>query len=41
MDIHFLGLIENSEETITSAFRAILEYNGIDNGIVYDACHLR
>ena len=36
MDIDLLGRIENSEETINSAIRAILEQNVIDDGIVYD-----
>ena len=35
-DIDLLGYIENSEETISSAIRAILEQNVIDDGIVYD-----
>jgi len=34
MDIDLLGRIENSEETITSAIRAILEQNVIDVGSI-------
>jgi len=41
MDIDLLGRIENSEETITSAIRAILEQNVIEDGIVYDASTIR
>jgi hypothetical protein len=41
MDIDLLGRIENSEETITSAIRAILEQNVIDDGIVYDASTIK
>jgi predicted nucleotidyltransferase component of viral defense system len=41
MDIDLLGRIENSEETITAAIRAILEQNVIDDGIVYNASTIR
>jgi len=41
MDIDLLGRIENSEETITTAIRAILEQNVIDDGIVYDVSTIK
>ena len=41
MDIDLLGRIENSEETITSAIRAILEQNVIEDGIVYDVSTIK
>ena len=41
MDIDLLGRIENSEETITVAIRAILEQNVIDDGIVYHASTIK
>jgi len=41
MDIDLLGRIENSEETITAAVRAILEQKVIDDGIVYNASTIK
>lgn len=41
MDIDLLGRIENSEETITAAIRAVLEQNVIDDGIVYNASTIK
>ncbi len=41
MDIDLLGRIENSEETITAAIRAILEQNVFDDGIVYHASTIK
>lgn len=41
MDIDLLGRIDNSEETITVAIRAILEQGVIDDGVVYDASTIK
>lgn len=41
MDIDLLGRIENSEETITTVIRAILEQNVGDDGIVFDASTIK
>ncbi|PKL06778.1 MAG: nucleotidyl transferase AbiEii/AbiGii toxin family protein [Spirochaetae bacterium HGW-Spirochaetae-9] len=41
MDIDLLGCIDNSEEAITTAIRAILEKNVFDDGIVYHASTIK
>lgn len=41
MDIDLLGRVENSEEAITTAIRAILEQNVLDDGIVYDVSTIK